>query len=121
MHFSFATVSTMALVISLRVTASPGNAATCYHASKCSYCETVLSMGSASQWFCGNGYWQRSASFPWGYGHITLDGSFNAELDCVTAFTAIIEQCYGNQDGGINTYSDNGHNARLDVNFCNCE
>ncbi|KAI0324092.1 hypothetical protein GY45DRAFT_464412 [Cubamyces sp. BRFM 1775] len=119
MHLSPATRSAIALVITLP--ALPGFAASCYHANKCDYCESVFNIESACEWFCGNGFWQQSASFPWGYGHITLDGSFNTEADCSTACNDIIEECYSYQDGGINTYSDSEHNARLNLNFCNCE
>ena len=93
MRFAFAAISVMALAGTLF--ASPAFAADCYHASKCSNCESIYSVESACQWFCGNGYWQQSTSFPWGYGHITLNGAFNAEINCITACTDIVQQCYG--------------------------
>ncbi|KAI0374591.1 hypothetical protein BV20DRAFT_1048651 [Pilatotrama ljubarskyi] len=57
----------------------------------------------------------------WGIAHVTLDGQFASQQQCWDGFQNIIDQCYGSKDGGIYRFQFNGNDARLDVNFCNCE
>ena len=96
-------------------------ATACYNAGGCQQCETETSMYDARQSFCGSNDWKGSTSVGWGWGRVTLDGSFATSQQCFDGFNSIIQTCYGKKDGGIYTYEYNGHNARLDVNFCNCE
>ena len=96
-------------------------ATACYNAGGCQQCETETSMYDARQSFCGSNDWQGSNSIGWGWGRVTLDGSFATSQECFDGFDSIIQTCYGKKDGGIYTYEYNGHNARLDVDFCDCE
>ncbi|KAI8996665.1 hypothetical protein BD414DRAFT_455641 [Trametes punicea] len=121
MQFSLAASTLFTVAITLAYIAPSAFAATCYDASGCQQCESEDSMESARSYLCGGTLWQGSTSFGWGWGRVTLDGSFYSQDDCNAGFENIIVQCYGHEDGGIYTYSYNGDNARLDVDFCDCE
>lgn len=119
MQFSLASIATLAAVIGAALPSALATA--CYNAGGCQQCETETSMYDARQSFCGSNDWKGSTSVGWGWGRVTLDGSFATSQQCFDGFNSIIQTCYGKKDGGIYTYEYNGHNARLDVNFCNCE
>ncbi|KAI9056370.1 hypothetical protein FKP32DRAFT_1599099 [Trametes sanguinea] len=98
-------------------------AANCYSKGGCQQCESRASMESAKQAFCGSNDWNVPGGFgfDWFKGRVLLQGTFATSQECFDGFENIIEQCYGNKDGGTYDYSFNGHTAHLDVDFCNCE
>ena len=116
MQFKFAVIAA-----TLAAFAPSAFAATCYSASGCKTCESESSMYDARQAFCGGSDWQGTSSMSWGDAQVNLQGSFYSQQECFDGFANIISQCYGHEDGGIYTYSYNGHDARLDVDFCDCE
>ncbi|KAH9854715.1 hypothetical protein C2E23DRAFT_726111 [Lenzites betulinus] len=119
MQFKLATFATLAAAI---VTLVPSAfAATCYSASGCRTCETQSSMENAKQTFCGGSDWSQPSSMDWGDARVILSGRFFSQQECFDGFENIIEDCYGKKDGGVYTYSYNGDDARLDVDFCTCE
>ena len=78
-------------------------------------------MYTARDAFCGSEDWKQSSSLNWGAARVILANGFNTQQECYDGFANIIVDCYGKRDGGVYTYSDNGHDARLDVDFCECE
>ena len=109
------------LVATLSAAISPALAASCYSASGCQSCETETSMYNARQTFCGSDSWSTSSSLSWGQARVVLANGFATQQECFDGFANIITDCYGKHDGGVYTYSDSGHDARLDVDFCSCE
>ncbi|KAH9895886.1 hypothetical protein C8Q73DRAFT_789684 [Cubamyces lactineus] len=109
------------LATTLAATLSPALAASCYSASGCQSCETETSMYNARQTFCGSDSWSTSSSLSWGQARVVLANGFATQQECFDGFANIISDCYGKRDGGVYTYSDSGHDARLDVDFCSCE
>ena len=93
----------------------------CYSQSGCPNCESRDSMFEARSTFCGSDAWATGGDLNWGFAGVRLDGRFAVQQECYDGFDSIIDQCYGNADGGIYTYDFNGDSARLDVDFCNCE
>ncbi|KAJ8469976.1 hypothetical protein ONZ51_g8647 [Trametes cubensis] len=92
---------------------------TCYDATECPTCESRESLSDAADEFCSGTKWEGNEYLPWGNAQITLEGTLSSQQICLQGISDIVNQCYGVKDGGIITYPFN--NARLDVNFCNCE
>ncbi|KAJ8468352.1 hypothetical protein ONZ51_g9699 [Trametes cubensis] len=112
----------LAAIVAVLATIAPSAfAASCYSASGCQTCESQTSMYDARSAFCGSNDWKQSSSLNWGAARVILANGFNTQQECYDGFANIIVDCYGKHDGGVYTYSDNGHDARLDVDFCNCE
>ncbi|KAI0324095.1 hypothetical protein GY45DRAFT_1331907 [Cubamyces sp. BRFM 1775] len=117
MHFS-AVLVTAALAASATTTTL---AVACYNATECFACESRSSISNAAQVFCGGDKWKDNEFLPWGNAQVTMEGSLDSQQTCLDGFADIVDQCYGFRDGGIFTYKAEGHDARLDVNFCKCE
>ncbi|KAI0372568.1 hypothetical protein BV20DRAFT_978349 [Pilatotrama ljubarskyi] len=100
---------------------APALAADCYTAGGCEQCESHDSIESAHSIFCNTDKWSNPSSLTWGVAHVTLDGQFSSQQQCGDGFQTIIDQCSGHKDGGIHHFKFNGNDARLDVDFCNCE
>ncbi|KAJ8473049.1 hypothetical protein ONZ51_g8097 [Trametes cubensis] len=118
MQFKLGAIATLAAA--LAALAPSALAANCYSKTGCGKCESESSMYAARQQFCGSDDWNHSSSLTWGSAHVTLSGEFYSQQECWDGFENIIEQCYGQRDGGIYNYDYNGDSARLDVNFCSC-
>ncbi|PFH49044.1 hypothetical protein AMATHDRAFT_5240 [Amanita thiersii Skay4041] len=65
--------------------------------------------------FCQN--YAKAQFKTWGWASAVSTGKWASKDQCITAFTNIIEQCYGNKDGGSYNFND----SHMTVYFCNCE
>ncbi|KZV90350.1 hypothetical protein EXIGLDRAFT_720504 [Exidia glandulosa HHB12029] len=95
-------------------------AASCYSDSGCGNCESHDSMYAARQDFCGSDKWSFQNSEAWGDALISLSGHFDSPQSCWDGFAQIIDQCYGQKNGGTFDWDYNGNSAHLDVDFCSC-
>ncbi|KAH9848091.1 hypothetical protein C2E23DRAFT_845277 [Lenzites betulinus] len=117
MQFNLLSVTTFALALAASTPAAFG--ASCYLAKGCYNCETLDSVRKAFRQLCASDF-SHSKLLEWGDATLTLTGSFFNQDQCLMAGDNIVDQCYGKEDGGVYTYSYNGHDARLDIHFCDC-
>ncbi|KAI8996657.1 hypothetical protein BD414DRAFT_478691 [Trametes punicea] len=118
MQFTLASIAVVASIFMAIVPSA--NAATCYSTYGCQTCESETSLYNARQYLCGGSSWEQSTSFQWGQAFVNLEGEFDSQQTCFSAFANIIEDCYGKRNGGEYQWQWDGSVALLDVNFCTC-
>lgn len=98
MHFN---LSVLAAALGLASSASFAMAADCYTLSGCRQCASKSDMYKAREELCNTDKWKNSSVFNWGYATVNLDGRFHTQQSCWDGFEDIINQCYGQRNGGV--------------------